>query len=312
MTASNLETWIKRFLDELIERRGRSRNTIEAYRSDLQQFLRLLPSVVENGQLPVEWRVVRSTHIRAYLALLRNQGLSPASLNRKLVALRGFFDFLLENGQVSEDPMSAIQAVASSQPQTTLLTFDEVFRLLHAAEEDISPIGLRDRAILELLYTTGMRASELLALNLEDLDLEAGTVQCGAELRRRVLPLSRPAREALVAYLKKGRPSLVKVKEDTEQPALFVNTRGQRMSRQGLWSRLKYYAKKAGISKPISPQSLRNSFAVHLLHMGVAPNVVQERLGNSSLASVRNLRNLDDSLPNGFVLPQLSERLVID
>ncbi len=307
MSRATFQQWIEQFLAELSERRGRSPNTVDAYRTDLHQFLRLLPQAMGRLRLPAHWDEIEARHIWSYLEHLRRGGLSPASLNRKLATLRGFFDYLVSQGAMETDPTQSVRIPSPARETHSVLTVEEVHRLL-AAPDRSSPIGVRDRAILETLYATGMRASELLALNVDDVDLEKRTVTCGKEVRRRRVPLSPAAVAALRAYLEQGRPALLR---EPCQKALFLNSRGQRMTRQGLWSRIRHHVQKAGIEKAVGPQTLRNSFAVHMLQAGVDLAVVQRRLGNSNTTSVPGYRNLEH-LPDGFYMEVLTDRLVLD
>ncbi len=307
MSKATFQQWIEAFLAELSERRGRSPNTVDAYRTDLHQFLRLLPQAMGRLSLPAHWNEIEARHIWSYLEHLRMAGLSPSSLNRKLATLRGFFDFLVSQGAMETDPTQSVRIPSPARESYPVLTVEEVHRLLDAPDPS-SPIGARDQAILETLYATGMRASELLALNVDDLDLERGTVTCGKDVRRRRVPLSPAAVAALRAYLERGRPTLLR---DPRQKALFLNSRGRRMTRQGLWSRIRHYVREAGIEKAVGPQTLRNSFAVHMLQAGVDPAVVQRRLGNSNTTTVPGYRHLE-ALPDGIYVDVLTDRLVLD
>lgn len=263
--------------------RGLSENSVQAYLSDLKQFREFL--VAENMKLDE----VEQKHITLYLHRLDENSISPRSRARKVSALRSFFDYLVDEGIVKENPCAYIESpkLATNLPQ--ILSEQEVVALLEAPELD-KPAGYRDQAMLEVLYGSGLRVSELVDLNLGDID-ELGFVRCfGKGDKERIIPLGTHALQATTRYLKYARPKLCK---EPRERALFVNQRGKRLTRQGFWKIIKGWAKKAGINKNISPHMIRHSFATHLLRHGADLRSVQEMLGHADLATTQIYTHLD-------------------
>jgi integrase/recombinase XerD len=271
--------WIADFSDYLVVERGLSKNTLESYRRDLSTFLAY---VEEHYKVSVE-NITRQ-HILAYLAKLRQQGRANSTISRNLASIRSFFHYLLSIEVLSADPTAHVETPKIEKRLPKVLSVDEVERLLSTPNLQTAA-GLRDRAMLELLYATGIRVSELVSLNVEDLNLSAGFLRCtGKGDKERVIPIGEIAGEVLLAYLQQARPQLLKVHDD---PALFLNHLGERMSRQGFWKLLKKYAKLAGIVKDITPHTLRHSFATHLLERGADLRAVQEMLGHADISTTQ-------------------------
>ncbi|RME53326.1 MAG: tyrosine recombinase XerD [Caldilineae bacterium] len=276
---------IARFLEYLAQEKGRSPNTLAAYRKDLQQFQRFLPVSLDD---------VTPDAIRAFMDFLSaEQGYAASTVARKVAVVKSFFTYLDEEGLLSENPAAAVKLpkIDKARPQT--MDRADVERLLAAPQKDGSPKGLRDRALIAVLYATGMRVSELVQLNVEDVDLKAGAIVCGAgSKRRRVVPIHNETARVLRRYLQKGRPALCK-EDATEDGAtreaepLFLNHRGARLTRQGLWLIIKDYVAAAGIDASVTPHTLRHSFAVHLLDAGAQIEEVQARLGHASTATTQ-------------------------
>ncbi len=272
---------VDEFLAHLSLERGYSRKTIEAYAADLNDFLGFLE---EKGLLRLE--DLKTPYILLYLARLRQRGLAPETIARRLSALRGFFRFLaLEHG-FSENPLAVIEGPKLSRKLPVVLSPEEVERLLSAPDEK-TPTGLRDRAMLELLYASGLRVSELVGLKLFDLNLEVGFVRVkGKGEKERLIPLGEIAKETIKRYLKEARPKLLG--RLAEEPHLFLNRRGRPLTRQRFWQLIKTYALKAGLNpKEISPHVLRHSFATHLLERGADLRTVQMMLGHANLATTQ-------------------------
>ncbi len=272
---------VDEFLAYLSLERGYARKTIEAYAADLNDFLSFLE---EKGIADLSG--LKTPYVLLYLAKLRQRGLSPETIARRLSALRGFFKFLaLEHG-LAENPLALIEGPKLSRRLPVVLTPEEVEHLLQAPDPN-HPIGLRDRAMLELLYASGLRVSELVGLKLFDLNLEVGFVRVkGKGDKERLVPLGTFAQEMIKRYLKEARPRFLKRRPD--EPHLFLNRRGRPLSRQRFWQIIKAYALKAGLDpRQITPHVLRHSFATHLLERGADLRTVQLMLGHANLATTQ-------------------------
>ena len=270
------------FIRYLQGERRFSENTLSAYRNDLRQLETYL---AEQGISPhgADRGVVTGFVIR-----LTERAYSPASRARKLAAVKSFFSYLYKSGQIATNPAAGIGSprVGRHAPQT--ITVDEVDRLLAAPGRRTSPEAIRDRAMFALLYATGVRVSELMSLDVDSVDLAGLALRCmGRGGRVRVLTFDEPAREALRAYLSKGRPRLAR---EEGQTALFLNHRGDRLTRQGFWLLMKSYAGEAGISSSITPHTLRHSFAAHLLGKGALLREVQQKLGHANISTTQMYR----------------------
>ncbi|MBN2427054.1 MAG: site-specific tyrosine recombinase XerD [Deltaproteobacteria bacterium] len=267
------------FLNYLTVERGLSRNTLEAYGRDLGGYLDFL-----ENQGGASLQEVTPVRILYFLSYLQGRGLSPRSRARALVALRMFHKFLLAEGICTENPAARIEAPQTVQVLPDVLTPSEVDRLLGVVCPD-SPLNLRDRAMLELLYATGLRVSELIALRFKDLQLDVGyLVAFGKRNKQRVVPIGESAREALKQYLDEGRCLLCK-NESTD--FIFLNQSGKSLTRQGFWKIIKRRASQAGITKNIMPHTLRHSFATHLLDNGADLRSVQTMLGHADISTVQ-------------------------
>jgi len=266
------------FLRHLAVERGLSANTQEAYGRDLKRFEAFLKST----RIPMNRG--RRQDLLAYVRSLRQAGLSPKSVARAINSLRMFYRYLLAEGEVRQDPTSDLDAPRTWKSLPRFLTFEEVDRLL-AAPDTGKPLGLRDLAMLEVLYATGMRVSELISLKLEDLNLQVGYLTCfGKGSKERIVPLGRKAIERLEEYLEKVRPALV---GRSGPPCLFTNRSGSQMTRQGFWKILKAHGASAGIRRRLSPHVLRHSFATHLLEHGADLRAVQMMLGHADISTTQ-------------------------
>ena len=255
-------------------------NSISAYEKDLKEF-ELFLSQKEISD-PVQ---ANNTDLITYILKLKNEGKAGATLNRKVASLRAYYTFLFNKGVISANPARNIKSPKVERKKVDYLTIEQVVKLIEIP--DGSPKGLRDRAILEVLYATGIRVSELAQINLKDVNLRIGFITCTGEFgKARIIPLGRPSRAALEEYIFSGRKVLIHNEESTEE-ALFVNYAGERMSRQGYWKIIKHYAELAGIEENISPQILRNSFAVHLIRNGADLKSLQELLGHEDIATTK-------------------------
>lgn len=275
----------ERFLDYLQVERGVAPNTIAAYRRDLRIYVEELAR--RGIDKPAQ---VGERDIAAFLSSLRTREYAPgkryssATVARVLAAVRGFHRFLLREGVTNADPAEPVGSPRVPRALPKALSKEEVEHLLGAVPE-AGAAALRDRAILETLYASGLRISELTSLDVDDADLDDATVRCiGKGSKERVVPIGRAAVDALQAYLHNGRPGLAKGRSD---PALFLNARGRRLTRQGCWKLLKKYATRADLTRRISPHTLRHSFATHLLDGGADIRAVQELLGHASVSTTQ-------------------------
>ncbi|MDP9371379.1 MAG: site-specific tyrosine recombinase XerD [Chloroflexota bacterium] len=276
---------IERFLQALGTEKDFSHNTISAYRNDLGQFAAQLAG----GQGVGDWGVVGQDHLITYLLHLRERKYASSTVARKTAAIKSFFHYLLETGQVRTDPSALLSSPKVDKYVPRAITPEEVERLLAQPLRSTTPEALRDKAMLETLYSTGVRVSELVSLDVECVELAGGRVRCtGKGGRERVVPLKSTAVRALDEYLRQGR---VQMARDGEDRALFLNHRGQRLTRQGFWLILKGYARDAGIYD-ITPHTLRHSFAAHELHKGAELRSVQQMLGHVSISTTQVYQQL--------------------
>lgn len=274
-----MEAMLDGFLSHLALERGFSTNTLEAYSRDLLRFLEHL----EKAQV-ARLDQVSPAHVQLYMAKLHERGLGPRSAARNLAALRSFFRYLVREKFLTSNPTTSVDSPRLGRALPKAMSREEIGRLLGAVEGE-APLKLRDQAILELLYGTGVRISELVGLEISQVGLVTGTVVVrGKGEKERVVPLGEYAAEALRLYVEKGRPALCKSRSFN---ALFLNRRGSRITRQGVWKMLKACAKKAGIPRAVSPHMLRHSFATHLLEGGADLRAIQELLGHSDISTTQ-------------------------
>ena len=270
---------IRAYENYLIKVKQASENTVSSYMRDIRQFSEWLS---ENG-VP-ELVSATQVNIRDYLAYLQDQGKSGATASRSLASLKNFYAYAVSGGFLEVSPISGeIHVERGEKKLPQILTGKEV-ELLLAQPACVDHKGYRDKAMLEVMYATGMRVTELISLNVEDVNLELALVKCHSGKKSRVIPLYPAAQKALAVYLKDVRSAMVL---DANEQALFVNIGGTRMSRQGFWKILKYYQGKAGIEKEITPHTLRHSFAVHLLENGADLRSIQEMLGHADISSTQ-------------------------
>lgn len=262
----------------LAEERHASQNTICSYLRDVTQF-----SAYLREHQSCTLRQAGGEMIQDYMSWMRGRGKSAASVTRFLASVKSFYNFLLSAGAVKANPAKSISADRAERKYPEILTSKEV-ELFLEQPRCVDAKGYRDHAMLELLYATGIRVSELIALDVDDLNLSAGMLRCASKGKERVIPLYQTAVRALSEYLHRVRPQLV---ESPSETALFVNMSGDRMSRQGFWKLIKYYQEKAGIEKDITPHTLRHSFAAHLLENGADLRSIQEMLGHADISSTQ-------------------------
>ena len=221
--------------------------------------------------------------IAKYVSHMNEEGMKPTTISRNIASTKAFFGYLLEKGYVNHNPVMSTKAPKIERKMPEVLTMDETAKLLEQPSKDNAK-GLRDRAMLELLYATGIRVSELISLKVSDLNMKAEYMVCRDSNKERIIPFGAVAKEAVKTYLKKGRPNMV---QDENVELLFTNCSGQPMSRQGFWKLIKGYGKKAGIQIELTPHTLRHSFAAHLVSNGADLHSVQEMLGHSDISTTQ-------------------------
>ena len=274
-----MDSYVDDFLSHLTVEKGLAENTLQAYSRDLVLYIGYL---ADRGEKDVT--NVSQSAVLGFLTFLKKNGLAPRSRARTLSALRSFHRFLLQEKYSAHDPTALIESPRILQPLPRLLSQREVECLLQAPQGE-NVIGWRDRAMLEVLYATGMRVSELVSLRLGDLKLDIGCLNAfGKGSKQRLIPIGEVALESLLEYLQNGRPKLLK-KFPCEE--VFLNARGRKMSRQGFWKNLKSYALKAGITQGVYPHMLRHSFATHLLENGADLRSVQVMLGHADITTTQ-------------------------
>jgi integrase/recombinase XerD len=281
-----MEEEIGHFLNFLAVEKGASTNTIAAYKNDLQQFRAYISSLSTNGDRPFWGRVDRDA-LLDFILDLRRRRYADATVARKVAAIKSFFSFLQAEGILRKNPAESVNSPRVGKSLPRPLSVREIDELLEQPARRSSPEARRDRAMLEALYATGMRVTEMVSLDMKDLHLSrpGAHVRClGKGSKERTLPLQEQAIQALEAYLEDGRPHIV---HDRRVTAVFVNRRGERLTRQGFWLILKGYAKQAGITTPVTPHTLRHSFATHMLTGGAPLRNVQELMGHANMSTTQ-------------------------
>ena len=270
-------TWIDEFLAYLSCERGLAKNTIESYGRDLSQFEGFV-----NDTYGIQLEDVSEDIILSYVKFLRDQGKANSSISRSISSIRGFYGFTHHEGLMEDDPATNIASPKQEKVLPQVLTAQEVTTLLEAPATNTPP-GIRDKAMLETMYATGMRVSELVSLDLGDIDTHMGYAKCiGKGSKERIIPMGGVACLWVETYLRSARGRMM---QGRREKALFVNCRGKRLTRQGFWKIIKGYARKCGISKDVTPHILRHCFATHLLENGADLRSVQEMLGHSDIAT---------------------------
>lgn len=285
-----MEEAIRSFLDYVAGERGFSANTTAAYQNDLNQFSKYARELL-GGDARALKRVEKSTIIE-YILHLKGKGYAEATVARKVASLKSFFHFLIGDGIIDRDPTENLESPHVKKSLPRYLTVDQVDTLLEQPDRFESVEARRDKAMLELLYATGMRVTELVTLNIEDLDIHEGYVRClGKGSKERLIPVHEEALSAVTRYLESARPKMVR---GNGEEALFVNHRGLRLTRQGFWLILKTYGQNANIGSSITPHTLRHSVATHLLRGGMPLRNVQELLGHASISTTEIYTHLAD------------------
>ena len=272
-----MNSLIKTFEDYLKNTKKVSANTIVSYVRDVSDFNRYLCSNFENTNLTK----CTDEDLYLYISYLTSHGKASSTITRTLASIRSFFSFLITKKIISENPANTVRCEKKKKTLPRILTNKEVDLFLNQPKCD-SLKGYRDKAMLELLYATGIRVSELISLNVKDINLELGLIKCGKDNTERLIPLYAVAISAITNYLELARPFLL---SDAADAALFVNLNGERMTRQGFWKIIKRYGEAAGIPTEITPNVLRHSFATHLLENGADIMSIKEMMGHSDVSS---------------------------
>ena len=280
-----MENAVQEFIEYLRVTRKSSDNTLVSYRRDLNKLTGYLQEVREIS----DWKAVTETDLNAYLLYLEKGSYAASSISRSVASCHAFFQYLRDRNRISSDPSRMLRPPKAERKLPGVISVEEVDALLSQPSETTAK-GLRDRAMLELLYATGIRVSELIGLKMEHLNLQMEYVICEDRSKERIIPFGNTAKKALAAYLAGPRAELLKGKTSDD---LFVNCSGGSMSRQGFWKVLKGYAQTAGIRGEITPHTLRHSFAAHLLQNGADIKSVQEMLGHSDISSTQVYLNMD-------------------
>lgn len=268
---------INEFVDYLTNVKRASKNTIASYKRDLVKLNNFL---TDSGY--GDWKQITSTNLNSYVLMLEKQGLSSATVSRNIASIKAFFLYLLKQDVISEDPSDTLKSPKIEKKAPVILTVEEVNLLLEQPNGN-APKDIRDKAMLELLYATGIRVSELIGLKVTDVNLSMSFLQCHDGNKERAIPFTNETKEALENYLYKARDAMCK----GEQDYLFTNCQGAPMTRQGFWKIIKYYSAKAGIKKDITPHTIRHSFAMHLVNNGADLKSVQEMLGHSDISTTQ-------------------------
>lgn len=273
------------FLNFMTVERGVSPNTQVAYKNDLYQLVDYLEKNHSDDTKDISWGLVDEQVISAYIVRLHDLGYSDTTRARKIASAKSLFGFLMDENIIKIDPTENLSSPRVGRSLPEALAVEEINRLLSSVAHGETPESKRDQAMLELIYASGMRVSELVSLDTDDVNLEEGYVRClGKGAKERVIPIHQKAIDALTVYLEQSRPIIATRKSGR---AAFLNRRGERLTRQGFWLILKGHAKRAGINGKITPHTLRHSFATHLLQGGAPLRHVQELLGHASITTTQ-------------------------
>ncbi len=276
---------IDRFLSYLTVEKGYSENTRQAYHNDLSQLASFVEENAAKHRLIPSWSNFSRQDMTNYMLSLKERNYSATTQARKVAATKSFFSFMVAEGNLKDNPTGNVRSPNVGRPLPKPISVGQVRRLLDQPTKLATPEAKRDRAMLEVLYASGMRVSELVSLNLDDIDTEGGFVRCfGKGRKERLIPIYRQAALAVEEYVKGARPHLL---SHNDEKALFLNRRGERLTRQGFWQILKAYAKSAELGKEVTPHTLRHSFATHMLSGGADLRSVQELLGHANISTTQ-------------------------
>ena len=279
-----MEKQIKLFLEFLENDKRVSKNTLESYRRDIMQYA----DYIEENHM--NYTKIDNEEIEEYLDYLKEEGKKASTISRNLASIRSFYQYLIRTKKIKNDPTENIQSPKVEKKIPSVLTSQEV-ELLLEQPKNVDLKGIRDKAMLEFAYATGMRVTEIINLNIEDVNLEGEYVICRVGSKQRNIPLGSLSLKALKEYIDEARPILIR---NEKEKALFVNVNGQRLTRQGFWKIVKYYKEQAHITKDITPHVLRHSFATHLLQNGADLKAIQTMLGHSDISSTQVYMQFQD------------------
>lgn len=279
-----MEQAIDQFIAYLHNVKETSNNTELSYRRDLKKVVTFL-----RANKLTEWVNVTEEDLKAYIASMSEQNFAAATISRNIASIKALFHFMAQEGIVNKDISDSLKAPKIEKKMPEVLTMEEVIRLLDQPSGD-SHKEIRDKAMLELLYATGIRVTELITLKVSDVNLPMNFILCKDAHKERVIPFGKAAKNALIRYLGEAREQMI---EDKTSDVLFCNFSGAPMSRQGFWKLIKFYAKKAGITADITPHTLRHSFAAHLVENGADLRSVQEMLGHSDISTTQIYANMN-------------------
>lgn len=278
-----MEKEINGFITYLHNVKKTSNNTELSYKRDLSKMQHYM-----DGQGVDRLESITVTNLQSYVLYLEKQKFAAATVSRNIASIKAFYHYLCKEGVVKEDISDALKPPKIEKKAPEILTVEEINRMLEQPDVE-HPKGIRDQAMLELLYATGIRVTELISLKVTELNLQMGFIVCKDTSKERIIPFGTQARESLLRYLDKARDEML---ADKNSDILFVNCSGQPMSRQGFWKLVKYYAKKAGITADITPHTVRHSFAAHLVENGADLRSVQEMLGHSDISTTQIYMNM--------------------
>ena len=273
-----MNTYDKEYTSFMTDIRHKSLNTVESYKRDVTQYISYL-----DGTGVTDISSTTKTTVLSYLLYLQKEGRASSTVSRTLASLRSYYLFMMQNGVVKSNPTSNLEAPHVEKKIPKILSGEEV-ELLLEQPKDCDNKGIRDKAMLELLYATGIRVSELINLDVSDVNVPMSFVRCKGGKKERIIPMGHQAKDALENYINNVRKYMVK---DENETALFVNCSGARLSRQGFWKLIKYYQHIAGIETDITPHTLRHSFAAHLLENGADLHSIQEMMGHADISSTQ-------------------------
>lgn len=273
-----MKEYLLMYVDYLKNVKRASDNTIMSYKRDLNKMIDYFAM-----QGITDIKKVNSTNMNSYLLYLERNNQASATISRYMASMKAFFTYLRDEGYISTVPTREMKAPKVQKKMPEILSIEQMLQLLDQPNEDTTK-GLRDKAMIELLYATGIRVSELVSLKVSDVNVEMNYIKCDQSRKSRIIPFNDEARRAISAYLKKARPVFVK---DSDNNYLFTNCQGEPMSRQGFWKLIKAYGKKAGIDEQITPHTLRHSFAAHLVANGADLRAVQEMMGHSDVSTTQ-------------------------
>lgn len=273
-----MNTYVKEYTSFMTDIRHKSLNKVESYKRDVTQYISYL-----DGTGVTDISSTTKTTVLSYLLYLQKEGRASSTVSRTLASLRSYYLFMMQNGVVKSNPTSNLEAPHVEKKIPKILSGEEV-ELLLEQPKDCDNKGIRDKAMLELLYATGIRVSELINLDVSDVNVPMSFVRCKGGKKERIIPMGHQAKDALENYINNVRKYMVK---DENETALFVNCSGARLSRQGFWKLIKYYQHIAGIETDITPHTLRHSFAAHLLENGADLHSIQEMMGHADISSTQ-------------------------